>query len=80
MRVQTNKGCDTTFNFMQVFQNPAYSTNHASVKESCDGLRDGELHITVTGTTNPYQYNFRGGLSMIHLVKLWETPQMLKWK
>jgi gliding motility-associated-like protein len=61
VRVRTNKGCDTTFNFMQVFQNPAYSTNHASQKESCDGLRDGELHITVTGSTNPYQYNFGAG-------------------
>jgi gliding motility-associated-like protein len=61
VRVQTDKGCDTTFNFMDVFEYPVFLTDHLETMESCDGFRDGQLHIKVTGNTNPYQYNFGGG-------------------
>ncbi|MFN5847462.1 MAG: SprB repeat-containing protein, partial [Chitinophagales bacterium] len=66
VRVQTSKGCDTTFNFMQVFENPGYLTNYVAIKESCDKLWDGQLHISVTPIPGlslkpPYTFNFGSG-------------------
>jgi gliding motility-associated-like protein len=66
VRVRTSKGCDTTFYNMPIYQNPPFQTTYRSVKESCYGLRDGQLHISVTATPGlglnpPFSYNFGSG-------------------
>ncbi|MFN6329708.1 MAG: hypothetical protein ACK4WA_13095, partial [Chitinophagales bacterium] len=66
VRVRTSKGCDTTFTSMPIYQNPPFQTSFRSVKESCDKLWDGQLHISVTATPGlglnpPFSYNFGAG-------------------
>jgi hypothetical protein len=62
VRVQTSKGCDTMFEFMQVSEYPKFTQSVVLEQmPSCFGYADGEIHINATGNTAPFQYDFGSG-------------------
>jgi gliding motility-associated-like protein len=62
VRVQTSKGCDTMFEFMQVGEYPKFSQSVILEQmPSCYKYNDGEIHISASGNTSPFQFNFGAG-------------------
>ena len=67
--VTDSRGCTSTGN-VNITEPPALGLNMASTDESCAGLSNGSVGITVSGGTTPYSYVWSNGATQASLTQL----------
>jgi gliding motility-associated-like protein len=61
VQVQTDKGCDTTFENIEILENSNINAFPTVSNVSCFGYTDGRVDFQTSGGVGPYVYNYGSG-------------------